>query len=156
MKVTATLAAALIAAICSAAASAQDGGNDQADVWATVELQWNAEAKGDEKWIEKLLTDDFSGWSNSAPAPRGKASTAMWDRYSDTLGKLAAHELYPLAIVVHGDMAVAHYLYSSAFEDKDGEVEMNNGRYTDVLVRSEDGWKFISWHGGDDAGAGDD
>ncbi len=156
MKATSIGMLVLIAAIFSAAANAQDSGNDQADVWATVEYQWNAEAKGDEKWIEKLLTKNFSGWSNSAPAPRGKASTAMWDRYSDTLGKLAAHELYPLAIVVHGDMAVAHYLYSSAFEDKDGEVEMNNGRYTDVLVRTDDGWKFIAWHGGDDAGDGED
>jgi len=27
---------------------------------------------------------------------------------------------------------------------------MSNGRYTDILVRKEDGWKFIAWHGGDD------
>jgi ketosteroid isomerase-like protein len=74
----------------------------------------------------------------------------MWDRYTDKQGSLEEHELYPLAIVVHGDVAVAHYLYSSAYEDKDGESEINNGRYTDVLVRTEDGWKFLAWHGGDD------
>jgi ketosteroid isomerase-like protein len=60
-----------------------------------------------------------------------------------------AHELYPLAIVVHGDVAVAHYLYTSAFKRRDGDVEVNNGRYSDVLVRTPDGWKFLSWHGGD-------
>jgi ketosteroid isomerase-like protein len=66
------------------------------------------------------------------------------------LGALLAHELYLLSIVVHDDVAVAHYLYSSAYKPKNGEIEMNNGRYTDVLVRTEDGWKFIAWHGGDD------
>ena len=48
------------------------------------------------------------------------------------------------------DVAVAHYLYSSAYKPKSGDIEMNNGRYTDVLVRTEDGLKFIAWHGGDD------
>jgi hypothetical protein len=49
-------------------------------------------------------------------------------------------------------MAVAHYLYTNAMQNKDGEVALANGRYTDVLVREGDTWKFISWHGGDDAG----
>ena len=130
--------------------AAQDATNDQADVWSVVEQQWNAEEKGDKKWIDQLLADDFTGWQKNSPAPRNKASTKMWDRFSDTQGNVVAHELYPLQIIVHGDVAVAHYMYSSAFRDKDGDVEMNNGRFSDVLVRTEDGWKFLSWHGGDD------
>ena len=63
---------------------------------------------------------------------------------------MVAHELYPLAIVVDGDVAIAHYLYTSAYQNKDDEVEMNNGRYTDILVRTAEGWKFIAWHGGND------
>ena len=55
-----------------------------------------------------------------------------------------------LAIVVHRDVAIAHYLYTNAEEDKEGAVEVSNGRYTDVLVRGADGWKFIAWHGGKD------
>ena len=69
----------------------------------------------------------------------------MWDRFNDTQGEVVAHELSPMAIVIHGDVAVAHYLYTSAFENKDGEVEVNNGRYSDILVRTQDGWKFLSW-----------
>ena len=68
---------------------------------------------------------------------------------------MQAHELYPLAIIVNGDLAVAHYLYTSAWEPKDGETEINNGRYTDVLVRTEEGWRFIAWHGGNDADSDD-
>ena len=147
-KVKLTVTAAFLT--MSSTAIAQDSDDDQADVWATIEGQWEADEKGDKDWSELLLKDDFSGWGKDSPAPRSKSSTIMWDRFSDEQGQMIAHELYPLAIVVDGDLAVAHYLYSSAYEDKEDEVEMNTGRYTDVLVRTDDGWKFIAWHGGDD------
>jgi hypothetical protein len=123
--------------------------DDEADVWSTVEEEWNADEKGDRKWPDRLLSDDFSGWGNDSPAPRDKDSIKMWDRFNDQLGKMVAHELYPLSIVVHDDVAIAQYMYSSAFEDKKGDIERSNGRYTDVLVRTDDGWKFLAWHGGD-------
>jgi ketosteroid isomerase-like protein len=131
-------------------ASAQDAGDDPADVWSVVESQWNAEEKNDKKWLDRMLTEDFEGWGKNSPAPRDRSSTKMWDRFADEQGKTVAHELYPLSIIVHDDLAIAHYLYTNAFEDKDGEIEVKNGRYTDVLVRTEEGWKFIAWHGGDD------
>ena len=124
--------------------------NVGADVWSVVEGQWNAEESGDKKWPERLLADDFSGWQKNSPAPRGKGSTIYWNRFNAGQGKTVAHELYPLSIVVNDDVAVVHYLYTSAFEDKDKEVEVSNGRFTDILVRTDDGWKFLAWHGGDD------
>ena len=38
------------------------------------------------------------------------------------------------------------------FEFAVAQVQRADGtcRYTDVLVRTEDGWKFLAWHGGDD------
>ena len=129
---------------------AQDAAGDRADVWSVVEQQWDAEEGGDKKWIDRYLAEDFSGWQKNSPAPRSKASTKMWDRFADSQGSMVAHELYPLEIIVHGDVAIAHYMYSSAYKSKDGEVEMNNGRFSDVLIRTDDGWKFLSWHGGDD------
>ncbi len=131
-------------------AVAQDERDDATDVWFAVEAQWDADEKGDKKWIDRMLADGFYGWGKESPAPRSKSSTRMWDRFNDEQGNMVAHELYPLEIVVHADTAIAHYLYSSAYEDKDGEIEMSSGRYTDILVRTEDGWKFIGWHGGDD------
>mgnify|MGYP001818699300 CR=1 FL=1 len=135
-------------------AIAQDGeksmADDRADVWTTVEQQWNAQEKGGSKWIDQLLTDDFSGWGRSSPAPRGKSSTRMWNRFNEDISDLLVHELYPLSIIVNGDVGIVHYLYSSASKDADGKVETSNGRYTDILLRTDDGWKFIAWHGGDD------
>ncbi len=133
----------------SASLFAQDN-TDATDVWLTVEAQWDAEQQNKKRWADEMLADKFVGWGKNSPAPRDKESTKMWDRFQDEQGKTVQHELYPLSIIVEGDVAIAHYLYTSAFESKDGEVEVSNGRFTDILVRTEDGWKFIAWHGGDD------
>ncbi|MGH8221513.1 MAG: YybH family protein [Woeseiaceae bacterium] len=133
-------------------AIAQDAPSDQSAVWSVIEEQWERNESGDTKWIDEMLTADFAGWPNEAPAPQSRASIRMWDALSSKQTEGLEHELYPLSIVVHGDMAIAHYLYTNATRDKKGEVEVRNGRYTDVLVRDDDIWKFISWHGGDEAG----
>ena len=152
MKITRSIALLLTGLLFLgfSGAHAQDATNDSADVWAVVEEVWNAEAKGDRKWLDRRLADDFAGWNKNSPAPRNKLSTKMWDRFGAELGEMVAHELYPLSIIVHDDVAVAHYLYSSAFKTKDGDIETDNGRYTDILVRTDDGWQFLAWHGGDD------
>jgi ketosteroid isomerase-like protein len=136
--------------IAAGTAIAQDDTDDEADVILIIEEQWDAEQKGDRDWIDERLVSDFSGWPKNAPAPRSKSSTRKWDRFSDSQGETIEHELYFQNIIVHGDVAVAHYFYSSAYQDNDDKVEMSNGRYTDVLVRTDDGWKFLAWHGGDD------
>lgn len=130
-------------------AVAQDTPDDAA-VWAVIEAQWEASEKGDAKWIGELLTDDFVGWTTESPAPRSKDSVRMWQKFESKQWQGKVHELYPLSIVVHGDTAIAHYLYSNAGESADGKTEVVHGRYTDVLVREDGDWKFIAWHGGSD------
>jgi len=133
-----------------ASAFAEEATDDPADVWSVIEEEWNANEKGDKKWPDRLLAEDFTGWGKDSPAPQDVASTKMWVRFNEQTGKMLAHELYPLSIVVHDDVAVAHYLYRSAFQPKGGDIAMSNGRYTDILIRTADGWKFLAWHGGDD------
>lgn len=139
--------------LLSTIASAQGTGTtlpvaDDSAVWAVIERAWRAERDGDSRWVEALLSADFVGWSNESPAPRDKSSTRLWTGYNQRYSEMLEYELYPLSILVHGDMAVAHYLFTSAVRDKGERPETVNGRYTDVLVRAEDGWKFIAWHGG--------
>lgn len=123
---------------------------DDAAVWLVVQEQWDASENGDTKWMDTLLATDFTGWSNSSPAPRTKDSVKMWDKFRSKQWKGKAHELYPLSIVVHRDTAIVHYLYTNAGENAAGESKVINGRYTDVLVRIDGNWKFIAWHGGAD------
>lgn len=143
-------AISVTALLLSGAAIAQDERDDGTDVWIAVEAQWDAEENGDKKWIDRMLAEGFYGWTKVSPAPRSKSSTRMWDRFNDEQGEMIAHELYPLEIVVEGNTAIVHYLYTSAYQSKDGEIETNNGRFTDILVRMDDGWRFLGWHGGDD------
>lgn len=131
-------------------AFAQGSADDQASVWSTVEQVWTADERGDDDWVDLMLSADFMGWPDSSPAPRSKASTRMWTRFDAEQHKGLTHELYPLSIVVHGDVAVAHYLYTMAVQTRDKNIVVTNGRYTDVLVRDGTNWKFLSWHGGDD------
>lgn len=140
--------------LLSADVQAQDAADiqadDQAAVWSAVERIWQAAESGDSGWVETMLSADFMGWPNTSPAPRSKGSVRMWNRLEQEQAKGISHELFPLSIIVHGDMAVVHYLYTSAVQPKGKGTEISNGRYTDVLVRDDGTWKFISWHGGDD------
>jgi ketosteroid isomerase-like protein len=132
-----------------AAVEAVEQANDHAAVWAAVEAIWAAEESGSADWVEQMLSADFMGWPNNSPAPRSKASVRMWNRFDQQQASGITHELYPLSIVVHGDMAVVHYLYTNAVQTRDKKTNVSSGRYSDVLVRDEGAWKFISWHGGD-------
>lgn len=151
MNVTTRLALFLLGPLLFSAALAQEPANDEADVLLAIEREWAAARKGDQDKVDDMLTQDFMGWGKSSPAPRTKRSNSQWRRFNEQMGRVVRYELYPLSITVRGDVAIAHYLYSTAFKKKDGEIEMSNGRYTDVLVRTEDGWKFLAWHGGDDS-----
>ena len=143
------IAALLVLLMPGLAAYAQGSADDQAAVWAMVEEIWAAEQRGDDDWVDSMLSADYMGWPNNSPAPRSKASTRMWARFNAGQTKGLVHELYPLSIVVHGDMAVVHYLYKMVVQTKAREIVETNGRFTDVLVRDGSEWKFISWHGGD-------
>jgi ketosteroid isomerase-like protein len=145
------LAIFLILLLSASATPAQESAaNDHAAAWATVENMWAAEERGGDDWADEMLSADFMGWSNASPAPRSKSSTRMWARFNADQTKGLTHELYPLSIVVHGDTAVLHYLYTMAVQTKDKKTVLSNGRFTDILVRDGTDWKFLSWHGGDD------
>jgi ketosteroid isomerase-like protein len=150
MNAPAKLLLALVCTLVSSTAFTQEIRDDEADVLLTIERAWEANRKGDHDDFDDMLADNFMGWSKSSPAPRGKTSTSRWHRLNDEIGRLLRYELYPLWITVQDDTAVAHYLYSVAVKNKDGEIKMSNGRYSDVLMRSDDGWKFVAWHGGKD------
>jgi len=150
MNVFAKLVIILMGSLLFSAAGAQNTSDDEANVLLVIEREWEAARKGDQDKVDDMLASDFMGWGKNSPAPRSKTSTSNWSRFRTEMGRVVRYELYPLSITIHDDVAIAHYLYTSAFKDKAGKIEISNGRYTDILVRTEDGWKFLAWHGGDD------
>ena len=150
MNLRTKLGLIFLCVVLAPAGFAQDTSDDEADVLLVIERVWDADRKGDQDRVDDLLMDNFMGWAKISPAPRSKNSTSAWARFGKQIGRMERYELYPLSITIEGDVAVAHYLFSVAYKPKGGDVEMRSGRYTDVLVRTEDGWKFIAWHGGGD------
>lgn len=150
MKIKATIYSIMLTACWLVPGSASAQTSDESAVWSVIESVWQSAQRGKTDWVDEALAADFVGWSNTSPAPRDKGSTRKWNNFSTKQSDILEYELYPLSIIVHGDMAVAHYLYSSASKSKGENVKMASGRYTDVLVRIDGAWKFISWHGGDD------
>ncbi|MDH3458166.1 MAG: nuclear transport factor 2 family protein [Gemmatimonadota bacterium] len=148
-------AVAGLLASMSTAATAQTWSPEQLGVWGVIEAQWQAAAAEDGTWPDRFLHDQFRGWANEFPAPRDKSSTERWMRYSVENSTTLMHELFPLNIIVQGNIAVAHYLYAIATENRKGERRTTHGRFTDILVRDGDRWRFIAWHGGDDPGGED-
>ena len=149
MNAAKTLRLILLAWLCwSTPISAQTLSDDSA-VWSVIEQSWQAERQGSTKWVDQLLSADFVGWSTDAPAPRDKSSTRLWNAFGAKQTEMLEYELYPLSIIVHGDTAVAHYLFSAATKPKGQPVEMTEGRYTDVLVRVDGEWRYLAWHGGE-------
>ncbi len=132
-------------------ASAPDAADDYVAVWFIIEEQWEAAQRGEREWVEQLLSADFVAWPKNSPHPRDRASTRRWNDFDRKQSKGLEHEIYPLETVIHGDTAIAHYLYTNATQNADGETEVENGRFTDILVRIDGEWKFIGWHGGDDS-----
>ena len=133
-------------------ASAQSWSDTQKEVWKTVVSQWEA-AKAQEKdkepsWPDTYLHDSFLGWGDENPMPRDKSSTKRWEKYTSANSKTLEQELNPVGIVVEGSVAVVHYYYSVATENRKGERETAHGRFTDILVKDGQRWLFLAWRGG--------
>ena len=45
--------------------------------------------------------------------------------------------------------AVVQYIYQIARENHKKEREMVTGNYTDVLIKENGRWQFLTWSGGD-------
>ena len=138
----------LVCVLICLPANAQSWSEEQMDVWNAIEAQWQSDMDQDLTWPERSLHEEFLGWSDAFPVPRGKASIAKWNRYESGLGKTLVQDLKPIGIVVAGNTAVAHYFYSIAVEDDKGEHKTTHGSYTDVLVKADGAWKFLAWRGG--------
>lgn len=136
----------------TAPAMAQEWSKAQTQVWQAVLDSYEDIDAGDAKWSEKWVLPNARVWGAGYPMPRSRDSVMRWDSYQFPSSKTHVAEYSPTAIVVHESTAVAHYYYSNATEDKDGERETTHGRCTDVLAKHKGSWRFIAWNCSDDPG----
>lgn len=131
-------------------ASAQSWSAEQQEIWNFELAQWKRAAAKDHTWVEELVHPAALVWANEDPGPLSKASLARWERYNSGNTTTLEQELFPLGIVIQGNVAVVHYRYTTANEDLKKERKTVNGRYTDVLIKEGGRWQFLGWAGGQD------
>jgi ketosteroid isomerase-like protein len=118
----------------------------QKEVWATVEELWKASSAGDlESWFA-MVSNDFRGWSNADPAPTGKEVARQ--RASLRVWKRIFYHVHPLAIDIHGDVAIVFYSFSTESEYPDGSRTPATGKWTDIFRKQDGRWLLIADSGG--------
>ncbi len=127
---------------------AQDWSPAQQAVWANVQAYWDLDGKGDLEGFLAYFHEDYSGWSFDDPVPTGKASARKWLGYGYESGQTLEQEIMPLAIRIHGDVAIVQYYFVRAVQDSDGKRRRETGNWTDVLLRQGDKWVLIADRGG--------
>lgn len=135
-----------VLALLAVPVQAQTWSAEQLEVWQVVSKQWELEMAEDDAWIE-MLHDSFQSWPNEASMPLDKADTARFHAAEAGQFKIQVQDIAQVGIVVTGDTAVAHYYHTTVVEYDDGERETFEGRFTDILTRTGDGWQFVSWVG---------
>jgi hypothetical protein len=149
MRKTFSLLCLALVAI-SAPIGAQTWNAEQQELWKMEDLQWKMNAAKDQSWIPKMVHPNMSAWENDSPSPQGVASLTKWNRHGNTQATTLEYEIYPLAATITGNIAVMQYTYRSATENSKKEHKYSNGRWTDVLIKENGTWKFITWAGGSD------
>jgi ketosteroid isomerase-like protein len=122
---------------------------EQLEVWNTIEAQWKADKDG-KNWIEEFVHPDCIGWNMNTPMPRDKASANRWFNASIEFSKTLEYQIAPYAIVVKGNVAIAHYYFHTLNETYEGKKVWEKGRWTDILIKEANKWQFIGWQGGED------
>jgi hypothetical protein len=133
---------------------AQEWSAEQLEVWQVISEQWELEVAGDLSWIE-MLHPSFQAWPVGMPHPFDKEGVRRLYVAEADESEILAYYLHPVAIIVTGGTAAVHYNYTVLTQYEDGEKEMDVGRSSDVLIRTENGWQWISWVGDERVGVDD-
>ena len=127
---------------------AQEWTAGQKEVWKNVEAYWDLWAKRDLEGFLSYFHTDYSGWFNRASLPSDKASIRKWVGHSFKTWRISVYEVNPVAIKIHGNVAIVHSYYSLVRKDAEGKESNRSGRWTDVLMKQGDKWVLIGDHGG--------
>lgn len=127
-------------------AQAQEWTTEQQEVWEFEQACWQAQE------LETLIPcfhDDFLGWGVNSTVPTSKADRRPFFARSFETEEMVFLHLKPLAINVHGDMAIVLYLATYTTKNRaTGEETTVTDRWTDICLRDGDRWSWIADHGG--------
>ena len=129
---------------------AQEWSPAQKEVWKNVNTYWDIMAKGDVNGFLEYFHADYAGWENGEPLPSSKEETKKWMTFAYQGVKTLIYDIKPVAIKIHGDVAIVDYFYTTVKENKEGKKTPESGRWTDILMKQGTKWVLIGDHGGRD------
>ena len=150
MKNRLLLSIALFLGLGLSSVFAQEWSPAQKEVWKNVNTYWEIMAKGDVNGFMEYFHADYAGWENGEPLPSTKEETRKWLSYGSAQGKVLIFDIKPVAIKIHGDVAIVDYFYTMVKENKEGKKNPDAGRWTDILLKQGTKWVLIGDHGGRD------
>jgi len=128
--------------------SAQEWSDKQKEVWKNVETYWGLINKRDVEEFMSYFHSDYIGWSINAALPTNKKQVRKWIAHNFQTRKVLVSEIRPVAIKIHGNVAIVHYYYSRFIKDVEGKERYRSGRWTDILMKQGDKWVLIGDSGG--------
>lgn len=126
----------------------QEWSNQQKEVWKNVETYWDLDAKRDLEGFMSYFHDDYSGWFSLDALPGNKAAVRKFVAHDFETTKILVQDIQPVAIKIHGNVAIVHYYYSRVVKNAEGKESNRSGRWTDILLKQADKWVLIGDHGG--------
>ena len=106
---------------------------EQKGPWNALEEQVRLGLKQDWNGEQEYLHPKRCLWGDELPAPVSKKAYSYWQKKSPTYGKIIAHHLVPVSVVVVGDVAIINF-YAHAIVEKDEEQ-------SEIIVRGHNTWK---------------
>jgi ketosteroid isomerase-like protein len=95
-----------------------------------------------------FVHEEYSGWSNQDALPDSKATMSKYIDHFFKTRKVLVQVIKPVAINIHGDVAIVQYYYTRIVKDLEGKEKNMTGRWTDILLKHKDKWIMIGDHGG--------
>lgn len=93
---------------------------------------------------------DYVGWGLDSTVPQSKADVTKWIAHGFENFERESILFKPLSVIVKGNMAVVSYIDSGRTRNKaTDEVEYYTERWTDVCLKDNGKWTWISDHGVD-------
>lgn len=149
-KVAIALAAVLAVSLSFSPAGAQEWSKEQKELWQAVQKSWELSSADDLEGFYAMIHEDYSGWGYDSNYPGDKAMVKKWFGYYAPKYTTAIYEIFPVGIVVSGDVGIVHYYYDVVYTNEENEEMERSGRWTDIYKKEKGKWLLIADHGGSD------
>ena len=129
--------------------NAQSFSKSEQKVIDAVKSYWSDSVGKDKNaWID-AFHDSYKGWDVDNKVVSTKENNIKWINYNWGKSTSLFWDITPIGVVLHNDIAVVHYYYTTIDKDKkSGKETTTKGKWTDVILNDGGEWKLVADHGG--------